>query len=414
MSAADLNLSTLELTSTLRTAPLNGQASSSDYNESQRETLVDLTTLVDFINNTLLPLINALPAGALLPSQSPVGIEGRTINSDTSDQSALFFDALTSSPLTIANSLRILDGIVTSMEQQLIDMGVQVAALQAQLASTNQNDIALALQNLSSALNQISIDLQNQNTEITNIIESQIAIQVDGVASSVTNTANLVGSSGIEILDAGGGQLIFSLYVSPEFTSMSNNVGVLEVGSTLSSVTATWSLNKIVTSLSITAADSHLTPNSVPITLAVSATSQVFTGSYTPTGPATATWTFSAGDGTNTGTSSTSVAFEQKNYWGPSSLSSMASSDVLALSGNGFKTSKNQAVTYNCTGGAYPYFVYPSSYGSLTNVTVGGLAFSDFSTTVLSFTNASGYTSNYNVVRFNNLQTGSAIQVVWG
>lgn len=169
MAAADLNLSTVELTSTLRTAPLNGQASSTEYNESQRETIVDLTSLADFINNTLLPLLNALPAGALEPPNVPVGIEGRTINTDTSDRSALFFDSLTSSPLTIANSLRIINGIVTTLSQQLIDMGVQVASLQARLASTNQNDIALALQNLSSALNQISVNQQIQNTEITEI-----------------------------------------------------------------------------------------------------------------------------------------------------------------------------------------------------------------------------------------------------
>jgi hypothetical protein len=175
MSSADLNLSTLELTSTLRTAPLNGQASSTDYNESQREFLVDLTTLTDFINNVILPLINPLTAGALQPTNLPVGIEGRTINSDTSDLSALFYDDLTNTPLTLAESLRLLDGMLTTMEQQLIDMGIQVATLQAQLASTNQNDIALALQNLSSALNQISINLQTQGNQITQIIGTQIS-----------------------------------------------------------------------------------------------------------------------------------------------------------------------------------------------------------------------------------------------
>jgi hypothetical protein len=57
---ADLNLNTVELTSTLRTAPLNGSPSSSDFNEGQRETLVDLATIVSFINNQILPLVNAL------------------------------------------------------------------------------------------------------------------------------------------------------------------------------------------------------------------------------------------------------------------------------------------------------------------------------------------------------------------
>lgn len=190
MSSADLNLSTLELTSTLRTAPLNGQASSTDYNESQRETLVDFTTIVDFINNTVLPLLNPLTAGALEPSDLPVGIEGRTINSDTSDSSTLFFDALTSTPLTLADSLRILNGMITTMSQQLIDMGIQVATLQTQLSSTNQNNIALALQNLSSSLNQISVNVQNQNNQITEIVGAQIVkIRSSSIVVNAGSTA---------------------------------------------------------------------------------------------------------------------------------------------------------------------------------------------------------------------------------
>jgi len=164
-----LNLSTVELTSTLRTAPLNGAPSSSDYNESQRENLVDLATIVDFVNNQIIPLVNALPSEALEPADAPVGIEGRTIYADTSDLSALFFNSLTSTPLTLADALRVVNGIITTMKQQLIDQGVEIASLQARLASTNQNDIALALQNLSSALNQISVNQQIQNTQITEI-----------------------------------------------------------------------------------------------------------------------------------------------------------------------------------------------------------------------------------------------------
>lgn len=169
MASLDLNLSTVELTSTLLTAPLNGAPSSSDYNESQRNTLVDLTSIVDFINNQILPLINALPAGALLPIIGPVGIEGRTVWSDTSDQSALFFNSLSSTPLSLADSLRLLNGIITTMNQQLIDQGVEVASLQAQLSSTNQNDVALALQNLSSSLNQLTINQNVTNTTISGL-----------------------------------------------------------------------------------------------------------------------------------------------------------------------------------------------------------------------------------------------------
>lgn len=192
---ANLNLNTVELTSTLRTAPLNGSPSSSDFNSGQRETLVDLAAITGFINNTLLPLLNALPAGALLPSNDPVGIEGREIWTDTSDQSTLFFDSLSSVPLTIADSLRVLSGIVTTMRQQLIDQGVEVASLQARLASTNQNDIALALQNLSSALNQVSVNQSIQNTQITQILNSQVV-----AIRSIQTTINAGTSQNISIV----------------------------------------------------------------------------------------------------------------------------------------------------------------------------------------------------------------------
>lgn len=191
--AQDLNLPTVELTSTLRTAPLNGSPSSSDYNSSQRENLVDLAAITGFINNTLLPLVNALPAGALLPIQSPVGIEGRTVWTDTSDQSVLFFDSLSSTPLSIADSLRALNGIVTVMNQQLTDQGVEVASLQARLASTNQNDIALALQNLSSALNQVTVNQQIQNVQITEIQGTK----------AITVRSDQSGQSGAVLVPAG-------------------------------------------------------------------------------------------------------------------------------------------------------------------------------------------------------------------
>lgn len=189
---ADLNLSTVELTSTLRTAPLNGAPSSSDFNEGQRETLVDLATIVSFINNQILPLINALPDTALQPPSAPVGIEGRTIWSDTSDQTNLFFDSLSSTPLTLAESMRVLNGMITNIRQQLTDVSVEVASLQARLASTNQNDIALALQNLSSALNQVTVNQQVQNTQITEIQGTKVITARSGTITVPAGTQTTI------------------------------------------------------------------------------------------------------------------------------------------------------------------------------------------------------------------------------
>lgn len=191
MSSANLNLSTVELTSSLLTAPLNGAPSSADYNDSQRANLVDLSTIVSFLNNQVLPLINALSAGALQPASSPVGIQGSTVWTNTSDQGELFFDSLSSTPLTIYETFNILNGMITTFSQQLTDLGVEVAALQSLLASTNQNDISLALQNLSAALNQLTV---NQN--LGNVSLSGLQAEINTIDQEIAALQAEIGSGG--------------------------------------------------------------------------------------------------------------------------------------------------------------------------------------------------------------------------
>lgn len=76
-------------------------------------------------------LLTALPAEALAPAGKPVGLEGRTLCSDTSDTSPLFFHPLNSVPLKVADSLRLLNGMLTTFQNQLTDMGIEVASLQS-------------------------------------------------------------------------------------------------------------------------------------------------------------------------------------------------------------------------------------------------------------------------------------------
>lgn len=165
--ANKLNIDTVELTSTLRAAPANGAPSSADYNDSQREALTDLSAIASLVNNTILPLLNALSEDAGLPVTSPVGIEGRTIFSDTSDTSDIFFDSLAGEPLDLAASIRLLRGMLTNAQTKLSDMGVEVTALQTRLASTNQNDIAQALQNFSDSLNQLTNTTNSNNAQLS-------------------------------------------------------------------------------------------------------------------------------------------------------------------------------------------------------------------------------------------------------
>lgn len=190
------------------------------------------------------------------------------------------------------------------------------------------------------------------------------------------------------------------LYVAPVITSFSNNRGTVEIGSTISSLTLTWSFNKAVASQSINQGVGTLDPSLRTVTLSDLALTT------------NRTWTLSASDGTTPVSASTSVSFSHRRYWGASSNTSLSNADILALSSE-FASGFGKTITYDCSGGKYPYFVYPAAWGSPTGVKVGGLSFTDFSVTTQAFTNASGNTTTFNVVRFNGIQTGAAIQVVW-
>lgn len=187
------------------------------------------------------------------------------------------------------------------------------------------------------------------------------------------------------------------LYVPPSAT-FSLSVGTVEIGSTVLSVTATWSFNKTMVSTTLT--DTTITPTDTTRTFPdLSLTSNK-------------TYVLGFSDGSNSGSISRAVTFSPKRYWGVHANTTLVDSDIIAMSQE-FSASKSKSISYDCSGGKYFYLCYPSSSGLPANATVGGLAFSDYTVSTQGFTNASGYTQNYNVVRCNNIQTGSAINVVW-
>ena len=147
MSTATLNIASIELVSTQRVAPLNGSPSSADYNDSAREVLTDLASLSEFINGTVIPLLNCLPA------TDPLVLDGSAVYaSAAATDDPLFFDATARQPLTIASVFTKLSQIVASVQTQMTNVSAQVLALQTRLATTNQNDIATALQGLAATI----------------------------------------------------------------------------------------------------------------------------------------------------------------------------------------------------------------------------------------------------------------------
>lgn len=148
MPVATINTPNIELESTLRPTGLNGAPTSEDYNNSEKEKLRDLATITELINTNLLPLLNSLSASAALPSGSATGVQGSTVFTDSTDQSNLFFDAVNGNPLTIADSFRVLNGIISNLLTSENDLSVRVDNLSTSLSTTGQNDISSAISGL--------------------------------------------------------------------------------------------------------------------------------------------------------------------------------------------------------------------------------------------------------------------------
>lgn len=129
------------------------------------------------------------------------------------------------------------------------------------------------------------------------------------------------------------------------------------------------------------------------------------------------TWTLRVGDGlgiTNTVTST--ILFQNYMIWGRSTNTTLnnAAIQTLHTTGGGasraFATSRSRSFTMD-GGGQYIFIAYPAGFGS-ASFTVGGLPNTAFTLTTNSYTNASGYVTNYLIYRTDTIQNGTGINFV--
>jgi hypothetical protein len=140
-----LNLSSIELVSTERRGPKNGAPSSQDFNDGQRETLVDLSSIANVLNNVILPLLSSLP------ETTPLVLDGDGIYA-SHQNSDIFVDSTDHSQLTISDVLTRVNATVISLSSAVDDLSAKVLQLQTRLATTNQNDVAKAIQGFAETL----------------------------------------------------------------------------------------------------------------------------------------------------------------------------------------------------------------------------------------------------------------------
>lgn len=110
--------------------------------------------------------------------------------------------------------------------------------------------------------------------------------------------------------------------------------------------------------------------------------------------------------GEDSKSASASVTFYHRKFWG---ASADANADITTLSSE-LSNAKGKTITYDCSGGKYFYYAYPTSLGK-ASFNIGGLAVGIEPTTT-KITNTYGKEIEYYVYRSADLQTGSAIKVI--
>lgn len=112
-------------------------------------------------------------------------------------------------------------------------------------------------------------------------------------------------------------------------------------------------------------------------------------------------------------TRSASVTVLPKWYAGASLTTNPDDATLRGFVANGFASVRGRTLSFNTTGGRYPVYAYPASLGAIGSIKVGGLTFTDYTVTTRDVVNAHGASISMNIVVFNTLQNGSAIEVVF-
>lgn len=190
-------------------------------------------------------------------------------------------------------------------------------------------------------------------------------------------------------------------YVEPEITAFTSTPSTLqyENGQVITGgVVFNWTYNKDMTSQTLT--DCTLADETVR------------TATYANDISASKTFTLNCGDGENTASKSIAFKFMNKVYWGVSAnQDTYTDAWILGLANS--KLAENAKGNYNFTAGTGQYCYWAIPTGMSISVKVNGFD-TDVETVVASrsFTNASGYTTTYKIVRLYQPSLGTLTAVV--
>lgn len=187
---------------------------------------------------------------------------------------------------------------------------------------------------------------------------------------------------------------------------------IVEMGTIVEAVVLQWALNKNVTSIVLDG-----------VTLPTNTASKAMVGPFT----ANNYWTLAVSDEDSRAQKKGTLTFLNQMYWDVVEAAPVDSDGILALTNSDFAQkigdsngpNGGRAISFSTLTGLLPCIAYPSRFGA-PRVMTGAInprsqlmqyefsSFTDFTVSVVAFTNRSGFAENYNVVVFN---TPSAAQV---
>lgn len=262
---------------------------------------------------------------------------------------------------------------------------------------------ALSKTDINGLITAITNPISEKHTEDVNSLEKKIKEAKDAIPEIPVATADSKGivqpSSDFDISDG-----VISLYKAPSVTafSLSNTNSQYELGQSVSNIGFSYSFNKTPASAVITGTNI----SSTSLSIATTGTKSIATTSALKSN---GSYTIQMTDARGAKASKTVyINFLNKKYWGVSSETNAAnvnSAFLLKLS-NQLASGRTGTVSATANAGQYIYFAIPASFGTPVFY-VGGFegGFDLFKT--FDFTNASGYTTSYNVYKSINANLGS-------
>lgn len=201
-----------------------------------------------------------------------------------------------------------------------------------------------------------------------------------------------------ERFSALGKQIEDILYQPMEILRLTNNVNTAEMGSVVRSITLDWETNKTPASLTLDGVSLN------PEFIGYAMTEQNVTKNKT--------FTLKAVDERGAeAVKTTSIAFVNGVYYGIAAANEAPDSAFVHTLTKTLRSSKLTQFTVNAGEGQYIYYCVPSRFGACT-LSVNGFSGGFPLIATIAFTNASGYTENYDIYRSDYANLGNTTVTV--